>query len=99
MKPLQPPVATPRIVLATMAIAAAVCLATPSPANAQSADLVLCDRLAADPADPDSPPTSRAHPISRPPISRPRSNIAKLPQARRGARFINWVAPTPPTGR
>jgi uncharacterized protein len=55
MKPLQPPVTTPRIVLATMAIAAAVCLATPSPANAQSADLVLCDRLAADPADPDRP--------------------------------------------
>jgi TPR repeat protein len=55
MKPLQPPVATPRIALPTMAIAAAVCLATPSPANAQSADLVLCDRLAADPADPDRP--------------------------------------------
>ena len=28
---------------------------TPSPAHAQSADLVLCDRLAADPADPDKP--------------------------------------------
>jgi len=27
----------------------------PSPAQAQSADLVLCDRLAADPADPDKP--------------------------------------------
>src|SRR4051812_37549121 len=26
-----------------------------SPAHAQSADLVLCDRLAADPADPDKP--------------------------------------------
>jgi TPR repeat protein len=32
---------------------AAVCL--PSSAHAQSADLVLCDRLAADPADPDKP--------------------------------------------
>jgi TPR repeat protein len=29
--------------------------ALPSPARAQSADLVLCDRLAADPADPDKP--------------------------------------------
>src|SRR5262249_10614598 len=34
-----------------------VALATPycSPARAQSADLVLCDRIAADPADPDKP--------------------------------------------
>src|SRR5262249_61681746 len=30
-------------------------LGAPSPARAQSADLVLCDRLAADPADPDKP--------------------------------------------
>ena len=29
--------------------------ALPSPARAQSADLVLCDRIAADPADPDKP--------------------------------------------
>jgi uncharacterized protein len=36
-------------------IAAAAALAAPSEVNAQSADLVLCDRLAADPADPDKP--------------------------------------------
>jgi TPR repeat protein len=42
--------ATFRIAAAAIAIAAA-----PSPAHAQSADLVLCDRLAADPADPDKP--------------------------------------------
>src|SRR5271170_736254 len=36
-------------------LAIAVMLADPSPAKAQSADLVLCDRLAADPADPDKP--------------------------------------------
>ncbi len=30
-----------------------------APAHAQSADLVLCDRLAADPADPDRPPDVR----------------------------------------
>jgi TPR repeat protein len=42
--------ATFRIVAAAIAIAAA-----PSLAHAQSADLVLCDRLAADPADPDKP--------------------------------------------
>jgi TPR repeat protein len=39
-----------RIALTVVAIAAA-----PSFAHAQSADLVLCDRLAADPADPDKP--------------------------------------------
>ena len=44
-----------RIVLAAIVIAAAACLANPSQANAQSADLVLCDRVAADPSDPDKP--------------------------------------------
>ncbi len=44
-----------RIALAAIAIAAAACLAKPSQVNAQSADLVLCDRLAADPSDPDRP--------------------------------------------
>ena len=48
-------VAAGRIVLAAIAIAAAACLANPSQAKAQSADLVLCDRLAADPSDPDRP--------------------------------------------
>jgi TPR repeat protein len=38
-----------------IAVAAAVALATPTAARAQSADLVLCDRLAADSADPDKP--------------------------------------------
>ena len=38
-----------------MAIVAAGWLADPCPLRAQSADLVLCDRLAADPADPDKP--------------------------------------------
>jgi uncharacterized protein len=36
-------------------LAAAMSLAAPTVAQAQSADLVLCDRLAADPADPDKP--------------------------------------------
>ncbi len=57
--PLRPPhalwfAATFRIAAAAMAIAAA-----PSWAHAQSADLVLCDRLAADPADPDKPSDAR----------------------------------------
>jgi uncharacterized protein len=47
--------ATGRIALAAIAIAAAAFLANPSPVKAQSADLVLCDRLAADPSDPDKP--------------------------------------------
>jgi TPR repeat protein len=46
--------ATFRVTVAAIAIAAAA-LAGPSLAHAQSADLVLCDRLAADPADPDRP--------------------------------------------
>ena len=44
--------ATGRIAVAAMALAA---LAAPFPLRAQSADLVLCDRLAADPSDPDRP--------------------------------------------
>jgi TPR repeat protein len=40
----------PRLILAAFAVAL-----TAAPAHAQSADLVLCDRLAADPADPDKP--------------------------------------------
>jgi len=47
--------ATGRIALTAIAVAAAASLANPSPVNAQSADLVLCDRLAADPSDPDKP--------------------------------------------
>src|SRR6202790_3378947 len=47
--------ATGRIALAALAIAAVVFSAHPSRVEAQSADLVLCDRLAADPADPDKP--------------------------------------------
>ncbi|MGQ0683279.1 tetratricopeptide repeat protein [Bradyrhizobium sp.] len=34
---------------------AALAAVVPAPAHAQSADLVLCDRLAADPSDPDKP--------------------------------------------
>ena len=44
--------ATGRIAVAAIAL---VALAGPSPLRAQSADLVLCDRLAADPSDPDRP--------------------------------------------
>lgn len=36
-------------------LGAVVALAAPATAHAQSADLVLCDRLAADPSDPDRP--------------------------------------------
>ena len=43
-------VASIRVFLAAMALAGA-----PAVAHSQSADLVLCDRLAADPADPDKP--------------------------------------------
>jgi TPR repeat protein len=43
------------LVAATMIAASLVSVAAPTRAHAQSADLVLCDRLAADPADPDKP--------------------------------------------
>ncbi len=47
--------ATIRIAVAASLIAAASTFANSSSVKAQSADLVLCDRLAADPADPDKP--------------------------------------------
>jgi TPR repeat protein len=50
LSPAFSPVAAIRLCLAAIVLAAA-----PSMARAQSADLVLCDRLAADPADPDKP--------------------------------------------
>jgi TPR repeat protein len=50
--------------LAVLAIAAM--LADPSPVKAQSADLVLCDRLAADPADPDKPADIKGTPAVAP---------------------------------
>jgi uncharacterized protein len=49
-------------VVAVLAMTIAAMLATSSPAKAQSADLVLCDRLAADPADPDKPPDIKGTP-------------------------------------
>jgi uncharacterized protein len=46
----------PALSFAVLCIGAAIAVAAaPSLARAQSADLVLCDRLAADPADPDKP--------------------------------------------
>jgi TPR repeat protein len=54
--------ATARIALSAIAIAAASCLVNPSEVKAQSADLVLCDRLAADPSDPDKPADVRGTP-------------------------------------
>ena len=50
--------------LAVLAIAAI--WAGPSPVKAQSADLVLCDRLAADPADPDKPADIKGMPAVAP---------------------------------
>jgi TPR repeat protein len=49
------------------AISAVVLVAAPSLARAQSADLVLCDRLAADPSDPDKPADVKGMPDVAPP--------------------------------
>jgi TPR repeat protein len=43
------------VAIGSIAVSAIVIAAAPSLAWAQSADLVLCDRLAADPSDPDKP--------------------------------------------
>jgi uncharacterized protein len=53
--------AAARIALPTMAIAAMM-LAAPNWLRAQSADLVLCDRVAADPSDPDKPADIKGSP-------------------------------------
>jgi TPR repeat protein len=53
--PTKPPYAPWFAATFRIAMAAIVIVAAPSLARAQSADLVLCDRLAADPADPDKP--------------------------------------------
>jgi uncharacterized protein len=52
--------------VAVLAMTIAAMLASPSPARAQSADLVLCDRLAADPADPDKPADTKGTPAVAP---------------------------------
>ncbi|MEH2569367.1 tetratricopeptide repeat protein [Bradyrhizobium sp. AZCC 2289] len=41
--------------ICSFTVVAIVAMTTPAPAYAQSADLVLCDRVAADPSDPDKP--------------------------------------------
>jgi TPR repeat protein len=51
----KPPRAPFLAAIAGIAVAAMLVAAAPTPARAQSADLVLCDRLAADPSDPDKP--------------------------------------------
>jgi len=52
--------------IAVLAMTIAAMLASPPPARAQSADLVLCDRLAADPADPDKPADIKGTPAVAP---------------------------------
>jgi uncharacterized protein len=49
------PLASASFGVAMLAIATGLGLAEPGQVRAQSADLVLCDRVAADPADPDKP--------------------------------------------
>jgi uncharacterized protein len=53
-------------VVTVLATTIAALVASPSPARAQSADLVLCDRLAADPADPDKPADIKGTPAVAP---------------------------------
>jgi uncharacterized protein len=46
----------------SFAVVAIVAVAAPAPIRAQSADLVLCDRVAADPSDPDKPADMKGAP-------------------------------------
>ena len=48
-----------------IALSALALASVHSAANTQSADLVLCDRLAADPADPDKPKDVKGTQIGR----------------------------------
>jgi len=52
--------------IGSIVIAAATMLAGPHALRAQSADLVLCDRIAADPADPDKPADIKGTPSVAP---------------------------------
>src|SRR5260370_16638082 len=68
-----------RIALAAIAIAAAACLADPSQVQAQSADLVLCDRLAADPSDPAKPADAKGTSDVAPPDVAPALKYCSIP--------------------
>jgi len=57
---------TIRIAVAVSLIAAVSTFANSSSVKAQSADLVLCDRLAADPSDPDKPSDVKGTPVVAP---------------------------------
>ena len=74
-------------------------LAAPALAHAQSADLVLCDRLAADPSDPDKPADVKGVSHVAAGDIATQSNIAPSPARRSGARCISSAAPMPPAGR
>jgi uncharacterized protein len=52
--------------IGSIAVAAVTMLAGPHPLPAQSADLVLCDRIAADPTDPDKPADVKGTPAVAP---------------------------------
>ena len=59
-----------RVAVPAIVVAAATAMACTSPVKAQSADLVLCDRLAADPSDPDKPADVKGAPdIAQPDIA------------------------------
>jgi TPR repeat protein len=58
--------ATIRFAIAASLIAAASTFANSSSVKAQSADLALCDRLAADPSDPDKPSDVKGTPVVAP---------------------------------
>ena len=70
--------ATIRIAVAASLVAAASTFANPSSVKAQSADLVLCDRLAADPSDPDKPSDVKGTPFVAPSDVAPAIKYCKL---------------------
>ena len=68
-------------------------------AHAQSADLVLCDRIAADPADPDKPADIKGTAeIAQSDIATAIKFCRKSRRHHRAARFTSLAAPTQPIG-
>ena len=87
-----------RVAVPAIVVAAATAMACTSPVKAQSADLVLCDRLAADPADPDKPADVKGAPeIAQADIATA-IKYCGIASAPRAGRCTSSGAPMPPAG-
>ena len=74
-------------------------LAAPLSAHAQSADLVLCDRVAADPSDPDKPADVKGVPDIASSDVATAIKYCAVAANRSGGQCISSAVLTPPRGR